>query len=176
MLNYPTASAFNPVHTVMPRNTTQVNGYTQSVCVVKLSRHGTHAQLSMRESRISPITAVELCPCSSTVARPSGSARSEQEERKKYALNAASMTLISVAVVSSPVKAHQSFTTRPAPKTSDPRFTVPAFAWTYQIARPTSKISSETRHIPQEGPGASYSARPDPVCSSSGARSRPGSR
>jgi hypothetical protein len=38
------------------------------------------------------------------------------------------MTLISVAVVSSPVKAHQSLTTRPAPMTSEPRFTVPACA------------------------------------------------
>jgi hypothetical protein len=37
------------------------------------------------------------------------------------------MTLISVAVVSRPVNAHQSFTTRPAPITSDPRFTVPAY-------------------------------------------------
>ncbi len=36
------------------------------------------------------------------------------------------MTLISVAVVSSPVNAHQSLTTRPAPSTSDPRLTVPA--------------------------------------------------
>ena len=75
--------------------------------------------------------------------------------RKKYALNAASMTLISVAVVSSPVNAHQSFTTRPAPKTSDPRFTVPAFARTYQIAHPAKNISSETGHTPQEEPGAS---------------------
>lgn len=37
------------------------------------------------------------------------------------------MTLISVAVVSRPVKAHQSLTTRPAPMTSEPRLTVPAF-------------------------------------------------
>ena len=36
------------------------------------------------------------------------------------------MTLISVAVVSIPVNAHQSLTTRPEPITSDPRFTVPA--------------------------------------------------
>jgi len=36
------------------------------------------------------------------------------------------MTETSVAVVSNPVKAHQSLTTRPAPITSDPRLTVPA--------------------------------------------------
>lgn len=42
------------------------------------------------------------------------------------ALKVASITLISVAVVSRPVNAHQSFTTRPAPMTSDPRLTVPA--------------------------------------------------
>lgn len=47
--------------------------------------------------------------------------------RGEDVLKAASMTLISVAVVSSPVNAHQSFTTRPAPITSDPRFTVPAY-------------------------------------------------
>ena len=45
---------------------------------------------------------------------------------KRDALKVASITLISVAVVSKPVKAHQSFTTRPAPITSEPRFTVPA--------------------------------------------------
>jgi hypothetical protein len=38
----------------------------------------------------------------------------------------ASMTETSVAVVSNPVKAHQSLTTRPAPITSEPRLTVPA--------------------------------------------------
>jgi hypothetical protein len=38
----------------------------------------------------------------------------------------ASITLTSVAVVSKPVKAHQSLTTKPAPITSDPRLTVPA--------------------------------------------------
>ena len=37
-----------------------------------------------------------------------------------------SMTESSVEVVSWPVKAHQSFTTIPAPITSAPRFTVPA--------------------------------------------------
>jgi len=41
-------------------------------------------------------------------------------------LKVASITLISVAVVSKPVNAHQSFTTSPAPMTSDPRLTVPA--------------------------------------------------
>ena len=45
----------------------------------------------------------------------------------EFVLNVASMTLISVAVVSNPVKAHQSFTTKPAPITSEPRFTVPAY-------------------------------------------------
>jgi hypothetical protein len=47
-------------------------------------------------------------------------------EKVGYALKVASMTLISVAVVSMPVNAHQSFTTIPAPMTSEPRFTVPA--------------------------------------------------
>jgi hypothetical protein len=47
--------------------------------------------------------------------------------KEKNGLNAASITLISVAVVSSPVNAHQSFTTNPAPITSDPRLTVPAY-------------------------------------------------
>jgi hypothetical protein len=42
-------------------------------------------------------------------------------------LNVASITLVSVAVVSIPVKAHQSLTTSPAPMTSDPRLTVPAW-------------------------------------------------
>lgn len=37
-----------------------------------------------------------------------------------------STTLISVDVVSSPQNAVQSFATTPAPRTSDPRFTVPA--------------------------------------------------
>ena len=41
-------------------------------------------------------------------------------------LNTLSMTDSSVLVVSSPVKAHQSFTTIPAAMTSLPRFTVPA--------------------------------------------------
>jgi hypothetical protein len=48
-------------------------------------------------------------------------------EGGRDALNVASMTLISVAVVSRPVKAHQSLTTSPAPITSDPRLTVPAY-------------------------------------------------
>lgn len=41
-------------------------------------------------------------------------------------LKMASITLISIAVVSKPVNAHQSLTTRPAPITSEPRLTVPA--------------------------------------------------
>jgi len=50
-----------------------------------------------------------------------------KRERGRNVLNAASMTLISVAVVSIPVNAHQSFTTMPAPMTSEPRLTVPAY-------------------------------------------------
>jgi hypothetical protein len=65
----------------------------------------TYARVSTRVSRMLPILLVS-CPCS---------------------LNAASITEISVAVVSIPVKAHQSLTTIPAPITSDPRFTVPAW-------------------------------------------------
>lgn len=81
-----------------------------------------YAQLSMRESRISPMTAEDVCPCSS------GQAVSKSDRRQEgIILNAASITLISVAVVSSPVNAHQSLTTRPAPMTSEPRLTVPAF-------------------------------------------------
>ena len=49
-----------------------------------------------------------------------------KRDQRGYALNVASMTLISVAVVSRPVNAHQSLTTRPAPITSEPRLTVPA--------------------------------------------------
>lgn len=41
-------------------------------------------------------------------------------------LNTDSITESSVEVVSIPAKAHQSFTTRPAPTTSLPLFTVPA--------------------------------------------------
>jgi hypothetical protein len=82
-----------------------------------------HVQLSMSESRISPMTAADVWPCSSA-ARVSDA--EEEGEEGEGALKAASMTLISVAVVSSPVKAHQSLTTRPAPMTSEPRFTVPA--------------------------------------------------
>ena len=81
--------------------------------------------MSMRESRISPITAVESCPCSSAIGLIRSSEKKIKEEDN--ALNAASITLISVAVVSSPVKAHQSFTIKPAPMTSEPRFTVPAY-------------------------------------------------
>lgn len=40
--------------------------------------------------------------------------------------NTDSITVNSVAVVSKPAKAHQSFTTNPAPTTSLPLFTVPA--------------------------------------------------
>ena len=53
---------------------------------------------------------------------PSGRSRS----RSLNVLKVASITEISVAVVSNPAKAHQSLTTSPAPITSDPRFTVPA--------------------------------------------------
>lgn len=79
----------------------------------------------MRESRISPMTADELWPWSS------GEGIRVRLLfliliKKWDVLNAASITLISVAVVSRPVKAAQSLTTRPAPMTSEPRLTVPA--------------------------------------------------
>lgn len=82
-------------------------------------------QLSMSESRISPITAVDVWPCSS--ARAVSQSMPYEWISEKYELKVASITLISVAVVSSPVNAHQSLTTNPAPITSDPRLTVPAY-------------------------------------------------
>ena len=80
----------------------------------------------MSESRISPITAAEFCPCSSKKSVRLFSKKKTPGEMQN-SLKAASITLISVAVVSSPVNAHQSLTTKPAPITSEPRFTVPAF-------------------------------------------------
>jgi len=49
-----------------------------------------------------------------------------------FSLKILSITDISVEVVSNPQNALQSFTTIPAPMTSEPRFTVPAY-------RPTIK-------------------------------------
>lgn len=64
-------------------------------------------------------------------------------------LNVASITLISVAVVSIPVNAHQSFTTRPAPITSAPRFTVPAYKERDEmsVAAQRSKITSHGSRV-----------------------------
>ena len=56
-------------------------------------------------------------------------------------LKSFSMKEISVAVVSRPQKAHQSFTTIPAPITSEPRLTVPAAMGTCQ-----GKIRGELRN------------------------------
>ena len=60
-------------------------------------------------------------------------------------LKIASMTDISVAVVSVPVIAVQSFATMPAPTTSLPLFTVPAHTGTYMIV--ASSSISATLHI-----------------------------
>lgn len=60
--------------------------------------------------------------------------------QRRDSRNVASMTDTSVAVVSSPAKAHQSFTTIPAPMTSDPRLTVPATSGT--CSREDSSSSS----------------------------------
>ena len=65
------------------------------------------------------ILSLKLCEGSRQGAR--------EREKRGCALNVASITLISVAVVSRPVNAHQSLTTRPAPITSEPRLTVPAW-------------------------------------------------
>jgi len=59
-------------------------------------------------------------------------------------LKAASMTLISVAVVSRPVNAHQSLTTSPAPTTSEPRLTVPALFGYHQLV---SQCDGGQKHI-----------------------------
>jgi hypothetical protein len=71
------------------------------------------------------MTAVESRPCSS--ARDGRKVTTEKAKRIIDILNVASITLTSVAVVSRPVNAHQSLTTRPAPMTSEPRLTVPAY-------------------------------------------------
>ena len=68
--------------------------------------------------------------------------------RIKDVLKAASITLISVAVVSSPVKAHQSLTTRPAPTTSEPRLTVPALAFVRQ-SETTMATTHHQGHLKQ---------------------------
>jgi hypothetical protein len=60
-------------------------------------------------------------------------------------LKIASMTLNSVAVVSSPQKADQSLATMPPATTSDPLFTVPAHRGIY--SRVDSSSSSATEHI-----------------------------
>jgi hypothetical protein len=75
-------------------------------------------------------------------------------------LKAASMTLISVAVVSSPVKAHQSLTTRPAPMTSEPRFTVPAYVEGYLDTRRRARRGRGDAR--RAGSGAGSRARPGP--------------
>ena len=86
--------------------------------------------------------------------------------KKRNSLKAASITLISVAVVSSPVKAHQSLTTKPAPITSDPRFTVPAFLKNQIKLNPIKKMNlpiTEIKYAPLEEFVTSYLARLDPV-------------
>lgn len=64
-----------------------------------------------------------------------------------------STTLISVDVVSSPQNAVQSFATTPAPKTSDPRFTVPATSGIW------SENKSETRERWWQGDSISKKSR-----------------
>mmetsp|Transcript_18663 Transcript_18663/g.63047 ORF Transcript_18663/g.63047 Transcript_18663/m.63047 type:complete len:217 (-) Transcript_18663:156-806(-) len=56
-----------------------------------------------------------------------------------------SMTLISVDVVSAPTKAAQSFAMSPAPRTSDPRFTVPAIRGTCSKLASSSRSSTDVR-------------------------------
>lgn len=58
-------------------------------------------------------------------------------------LKTLSITESSVAVVSSPVKAVQSFATRPAPITSLPRLTVPATNGTCNKELSSSKSSTD---------------------------------
>src|SRR6266404_3739905 len=72
----------------------------------KWMRLWSHAQLSMSASRISPTTAPGFCPWSSVGDRQS--VRWIRRGQGGCALNVASITLISVAVVSIPVNAHQS--------------------------------------------------------------------
>ena len=59
-------------------------------------------------------------------------------------LNTLSMTLSSVAVVSNPQKAAQSFATMPAPTTSLPLFTVPATRGTCKSDDSSSRSSTDT--------------------------------
>jgi hypothetical protein len=87
-------------------------------------------------------------------------------------LKMASITLISIAVVSNPVNAHQSLTTRPAPITSEPRFTVPA------CRRPISENESPvgvSGDVPPKAPVVSCSTRLDLEHSSWGVRALPDS-
>lgn len=62
-----------------------------------------------------------------------------------WSLKILSITSNSVEVVSIPQKAHQSFTTRPAPITSLPRFTVPATRGTCNKEESSSKSSIDVR-------------------------------
>ena len=68
--------------------------------------------------------AVESCPCNSENRAYN---KDFLWDLEKTILKAASITLISLAVVSRPVNAHQSLTIRPALITSEARFTLPAF-------------------------------------------------
>lgn len=58
-------------------------------------------------------------------------------------LNTFSMTEFSVAVVSKPTNADQSFATSPAPTTSLPRFTVPAIRGTWSSDDSSSRSSTD---------------------------------
>lgn len=74
-------------------------------------------------------------------------------------LNTDSMTDISVAVVSRPQKALQSFTTRPAPITSEPRLMVPATNGTYERGSNTHSSSSGQHEMRKVAPADMHSAK-----------------
>ena len=94
------------------------------------------------------------------------------------------MTCSSVAVVSTPVNAHQSFTTMPAPTTSLPRLTVPATqgSCSSDETKGDSFLTcggNGVRHMGKRGcvgefkPAAATRARPGPLPASSGAPEDP---
>jgi hypothetical protein len=98
-----------------------------------------HTSAKLTESLISLITAADVWPWRPVQRSADSHVRWPIDSRK-----VASMTDTSVAVVSSPVKAHQSLTTRPAPMTSDPRLTVPA---TKGICRSDESSSCSERDV-----------------------------
>ena len=84
-----------------------------------------HRHLSMREDRICVVIA---------------------DGWASLSLKMLSTTEISVEVVSRPQKAHQSFTTIPAPTTSEPRFTVPACEQHQRTSENKSNSKTQQSH------------------------------